>query len=66
MKRSEENTCHLKLYRAWNNAGFDGYILASSSFEAKNLALLEYGSSCRKAFIFNVEPVEGVTLTEIE
>ena len=66
MKHSREKSEPQQLYRAWNNCGFNGYVMASSTGEAKRILLAQMGVTMRKAFIFNVEPVYGVFLIEIE
>ena len=66
MKHLKENSTPLQLYKAGNNTGYTGYVLASSLKEAKYMVLKHYGVTLKKAFIFNVEPVEGVMLAECQ
>ncbi len=65
MKLSKEKSEPLQAYRAWNNCGYSGYVLASSLDEARKLVLSQTCVSRFKAVIFNVEPIEDVLLTEI-
>lgn len=66
MKPSKQSSEPLQVYRAWNKYGIKGYVFASSLLEAKKIFLLQYGFSEKLAFMFNVELVNGLMLTEIE